>query len=120
MWSTRVTLNPMVLEDTMVKLKFLLKSDFMFIKYLDPIMVPTDTMGFRVTMVDTMCLCNHGLSLYDLKQTSSGKSKFKKAMTIAADAHGVLCGNPEPHRVGWVVWQDLLLNVLTHIYEFQV
>ena len=36
------------------------ESDYMFIKYNDPNMVPTDTMGFRVTMGDNMCLFGHG------------------------------------------------------------
>ena len=39
-------------------------------------MFPTNTMGFRVTMMDHMCLCCHGLSLSDPTLTSSSKSKF--------------------------------------------
>ena len=50
-----VTLNPMVLVGTMLGSRRM-KSDYIFIKYNYPNMVPTDTMGFRVTMGDNMCL----------------------------------------------------------------
>ena len=56
MWSTMVTLNPMVLVDTKVMLDILIKSDYMSIKYLNHNMVLTNTMGFRVTTRDHMCL----------------------------------------------------------------
>ena len=58
MWSTMVTLNPMVLVDTKLMVDIMFKSDYRFIKYLGPNLVPTDTMEFRVTMVDNMCLCS--------------------------------------------------------------
>ena len=67
MWSTVVTLNPMVLVETMVLLDILMKSDYVLTKYIDPNMVPTYTMGFRVTTVDHMCLCSHGLMSLNLK-----------------------------------------------------
>ena len=67
MWSTVVTLNPMVLVETMVLLDILMKSDYVLTKYLDPNMVPTYTMGFRVTTVDHMCLCSHGLMSLNLR-----------------------------------------------------
>ena len=57
MLSTMVTLNPMVLVDTKVMLDILIKSDYMSIKYLNPNMVPTNTMVFRVTLGHNMCLC---------------------------------------------------------------
>ena len=60
MWSTRVTLNPMVLEDTMVVVEILMKSDYMLTRYNDPNMVSSNTMGFRVNMVDHMSLCSLG------------------------------------------------------------
>ena len=60
MWSTMVILIPMVLEDTLVMLYILMKSDYVFIKYLDPNMVSSNTMGFRLNMVDHMSLCSMG------------------------------------------------------------
>ena len=59
MWSTMVTLNPMVLVDTKLMVDIMLKSDYVFIKYLDPNMVPFNTMWFRVTTVDHMCICSY-------------------------------------------------------------
>ena len=60
MWSTMMTLIPMVLEDTIVVVEILMKSDYMLTRYNDPNMVSSNTMGFRVTMVDHMSLCNVG------------------------------------------------------------
>ena len=60
MWTTMVTLNPMVLEDSMLRLDILMKSDSDFTKYLDPIMVSSNTMGFRVNMGDPMYFCSCG------------------------------------------------------------
>ena len=100
MWSTMVTLNTMVLVDTKLMVYIMLKSDYMFIKYPDPNMVPTDTMGFRVTTGNHMCLCSHGLSLSDLTVTCSGNSIAKRLKTTAAEAHVVHHGDPEPHGVG--------------------
>ena len=60
MWSTMVTPIPMVLEYIMVRLNILVKSDYMFIKYINPNMVSSNTMGFRVNMVDHMYLCSLG------------------------------------------------------------
>ena len=48
MLSTMVIVNPMVLVGTMLESRYLMKSDYVFIKYNDPNMVPTNTMGFRV------------------------------------------------------------------------
>ena len=62
MWSTMVTRNPMVLEDIMVRSDILMNPNYMFIKYINPNMVSSNTMGIRVNMVDHMSLCNHGLS----------------------------------------------------------
>ena len=59
--SPKVTLNTMVLVWTMLMSRYFIKSDYMFIKYNDPNMVCTNTMGFRVTMGDNMCLCSPGL-----------------------------------------------------------
>ena len=67
MLSTVVTLNPIVLVETMVLVDILMKSDYVFTKYLDPSMVSTYTMGFRVTTVDHMCLCSHGLMSLNLR-----------------------------------------------------
>ena len=64
--SPKVSLNTMVSVGIMLGSRNFIKSDYVFIKYNDPNMVPTNTMGFRVTMGDNMCLCSHGLSLYDL------------------------------------------------------
>ena len=41
MWSTRVTLNPIVLEDTIMVVDILMKSDYMLTWYTDPNMFPT-------------------------------------------------------------------------------
>ena len=60
MWSTMVTLIPMVLEDTLVMLYILMKSDYVFIKYHDPNMVSSNTIEFRVTMVGHMSQCSVG------------------------------------------------------------
>ena len=60
MLSPNVTLNTMVSVGTMLGSRYLTKSDYVFVKYNDPNMVPTDTMGFRVTMGDNMCLFGHG------------------------------------------------------------
>ena len=70
MLSTVVTLNPIVLVETMVLVDILMKSDYVFTKYLDPSMVSTYTMGFRVTTVDHMCLCSHGLMSLNLNLAS--------------------------------------------------
>ena len=59
-WSTMMTLIPMLLEDTMVVVEILMKFDYMFTRYTDPNMFPTNTMGFRVTLVDNMSLCSQG------------------------------------------------------------
>ena len=72
MLSPKVTLNTMVSVGTMLGSRYLKQSDYMFIKYNDPNMVPTDTMGFRVNLRENMCLCTHGLVLSDFKLTSSG------------------------------------------------
>ena len=61
MWSTMVTLNSMVLEDTMLRLNILMKLDLVFINYLYTNMVSTNTIGFRVTLVYHMGFCSHGL-----------------------------------------------------------
>ena len=60
MWSTMMTLIPMVLEDTMVVVEILMKSDYMLTRYTDPNMFLTNTMGFRVALVDHMSLCSQG------------------------------------------------------------
>ena len=72
MWSTMVTLIPMVLEYIMVRLNILVKSNYMFIKYINPNVVTTHTMGFRVNMGDHMSLCSHGLSFVNINKTSRG------------------------------------------------
>ena len=59
MWSTMVTLIPMVLEYIMVRLNILVKSDYVLTKDLDPTMVYSNTMGIRVITVYYMCLCNN-------------------------------------------------------------
>ena len=66
----------------------------------DPSMVPTYTMGFRVTTVDHMCLCSHGLSLFHLKLTSVGNSRSKHSKTTAAEKHVVPHGDPGPCGFG--------------------
>ena len=73
----KMTLNTMVSVGTMLGSRYLKQSDYMFIKYNDPNMVPTDTIGFRVTMGDNMCLCSRGLSLSDLKVTANVNSIAK-------------------------------------------
>ena len=55
-WSTMGTLNLMVLENSMFRLDFLMKSNSDFTKYLDTIIMSSNTMGFRDTMVDHMYL----------------------------------------------------------------
>ena len=60
MWYTMVTLNPMVLEDTIMVVEILMKSDYLLTRYNDPNMFPTNTMGFRITLVDHMSLCSQG------------------------------------------------------------
>ena len=50
----------MVLEDTMVVVEILMKSDYMLTRYTDPNMFLTNTMGFRVALVDHMSLCSQG------------------------------------------------------------
>ena len=72
MWSTIVTLIPMVLEYIMVRLNILVKSDYMFIKYINPNMVYSNTMGIRVNLVDHMSLCSHGLSFMNINKTPRG------------------------------------------------
>ena len=59
--SPKVTLNTMVLVGTMLMSRYLIQSNYMFIKYNGPNMVCTNTMGFRVNMGDNMCLCSPGL-----------------------------------------------------------
>ena len=77
----------------------------MFIKYNDPNMVPTDTMGFRVNMGDNMCLCSHGLRLSDLKVITGVNSITKQLKATAAETHVVHHGDLEPHGVdGDHVW----------------
>ena len=58
MWSTKVTLSPMVLVETMVLLDILVKSDYMFPRYLDPNMVYSNTIVIRVNLVGHMSLYN--------------------------------------------------------------
>ena len=72
MWSTMVTLIPMVLEYIMVRLNILVKSDYVLPKYLNLNMVYSNTMGIKVNMVDHMSLCSHGLSFMDINKTSRG------------------------------------------------
>ena len=60
MWSPMVTLDPVALVVSMLSLYFLFKSAFIFIRYLDPNMVPTDTIGFRVTLVTTCTSASMG------------------------------------------------------------
>ena len=55
MLSTIMTLNPMVLEDPRLRFDILMKSDLVFIKYLNPTMVFSNTMGFGVNLGDNMC-----------------------------------------------------------------
>ena len=47
MWSTMVTLNPMVLEDPILRLDILMKSNSDFIKYLHSMMMSSNPMEFR-------------------------------------------------------------------------
>ena len=61
MLSPKVTLNTIVLVGTMLISRYLIKSNYMFIKYNGPNMVCTNTIGFRVTMGDNMSLCSPGL-----------------------------------------------------------
>ena len=72
MWPSMVTLSPMVLEETMLLLDIFKKSDFMFTRYFDPIMMSSNTMGIMVTMGEHMSLCNHGLRPFCLFMTSRG------------------------------------------------
>ena len=60
MWSTMETLNPIVLEDSMLRLDFLMEFKSVFTKYLDSIMVSSITMGSRVNSGDHMCFCSCG------------------------------------------------------------
>ena len=80
MWSTMamVTLNPMVL-----RLNILMKSDFMFIKYIDTNMVSTNTIGFRVTLVYHKGFCSHGFSFFYQKHTSGGHCLAKEPQPTA-------------------------------------
>ena len=77
MWSTIVTLNPVVLEDTMVVLDIMVQSNYMVTRYIDPKIFPTNTSGLRVNMVDHMFLRCYGLSLLDINQTSRGHGMTK-------------------------------------------
>ena len=54
MWSTMVTLNYMVLEVTMLRLNIFMKSDFMFIKYLDTIMVSSNFSVSSISLKNKM------------------------------------------------------------------
>ena len=55
MWSTMVTLNPMLLEDPILRLYILMRSNLEYIKYMDHIMMSSNHMGIRVIMGDHMC-----------------------------------------------------------------
>ena len=57
MWSTMLTLNPMVLEDTILVSRYLMAMKSNFIKMSNLTMMYSNTMGIRVTMVDHMSLC---------------------------------------------------------------
>ena len=72
MWYTMVTLIPMVLEVTIVLLNIMEKSDYILTRYFDPIMVSSNTMGFRVTLVDHMSPCSHGLRSFCHAMASKG------------------------------------------------
>ena len=54
MWYTMGTLNPMVLEDPMLRVDILMKSKSDFIKMSNLNLESYSTMGFRVTMVGHM------------------------------------------------------------------
>ena len=54
MWSPRFTLIPMVLGDTMLRSRYLMKSGSDFTKITYPNMGYSNTMGFRVTMGNHM------------------------------------------------------------------
>ena len=56
MLSPRVTLIPMVLADIMLRSRYLMKSESDLTKINYPNMGYSNTMGFRVTMGDHMCL----------------------------------------------------------------
>ena len=56
MLSPMLTLNPMVLEDTMMGSRYPVKSKSDFIKMSNLNMESSSTMGFRVTMVGHMYL----------------------------------------------------------------
>ena len=73
-WSTMGTLNLMVLENSMFRLDFLMKSNSDFTKYLHPIIVSSNTMRFRVNTGDHMCFCSCGKGILNLKHTSGGQS----------------------------------------------
>ena len=45
-----VTLNPMVLEDTIMVVDILMKSNYMFTRYTDPNMFSTNTMGLDLNL----------------------------------------------------------------------
>ena len=60
MWSPMVTLNPMVLEDTMSGSRYLVESKLDFIKKSNLNMESSNTMGFRAHMGDHMYLCAMG------------------------------------------------------------
>ena len=72
MWPSMVTLNPMVLEENMLVLDIFIKSNYVLTRYFDPIMMSSNTMGIRVTMVYHMSLCSHGLRPFCLFMTSRG------------------------------------------------
>ena len=72
MWASMVTLSPMVLEETMLLFDIFTKSDYVFTRYFDLIMMSSNTMGTRVTMVDHMSLCSHRLRPFCLFMTSRG------------------------------------------------
>ena len=70
MWSTMMTLNPMLLEDPILRLDILMRSNSEYIKYMDHIMMSPNHMGIRVIMGDHMCFCRYVVKGFlNLKQT---------------------------------------------------
>ena len=91
MWSPELTLDPMVMEDTMMGLRYLVKSDLNFIKKSNLNMESSNTMGFRVSMVDHMYLCAVGLRPNDHALTSRDASdqRFRDCAQCIRIAHNV-------------------------------
>ena len=71
----------------------LLANNYMLTQYLDTNMVPTNTIGFTVTVMDHMCFCICGLGFLDPNLTSNCYSMAKWPQPMAVDEQVVHRGD---------------------------